>query len=66
MKMLKGLTFTALIALSMVASTSDAFAKESKHGRETAWTDLEDLLLPPGGVTWETTPVGPIGTTWEE
>ena len=63
MKMLKRLTFAGLIALSLLGSTSDAFAKESKHGRETAWTDLDDLLVP-GGVTWELTPV--IETTWEE
>lgn len=34
----KGLAFTALTALSMVASTTDAFAKDARHGRETAWT----------------------------
>lgn len=56
-KMLKGLTFAALIALSMLASTSDAFAKDAKHGRETAWTEpapdfsLEELFT--DGVTWE-------------
>lgn len=55
--MLKGLTFAALIALSMLATTSDAFAKE--HGRETAWTNFEPLpaelqdILEPLGVTWE-------------
>jgi hypothetical protein len=72
-KMLRGLTFSALLALSLFASTSEAFAKDVKNGRETAWTDLadlpivEDLLpLPPGGVTWETAPLDPIGTTWEE
>lgn len=54
----KGLAFTALIALSMLASTGDAFAKDAKHGRETAWTlpapDLglvEELFG--DGVTWE-------------
>lgn len=67
-KMLKGLTFAALIALSMLASASDAFAKDSKHGRETAWTDLPTLpeLL---GVTWEESiPLlpEPIGVPWEE
>jgi len=56
-KMLKGLTFAALIALSMLASTSDAFAKDAKYGRETAWTEpapyvgLEELIS--DGVTWE-------------
>ncbi len=57
-KMLKGLTFATLIALSMLASSSDAFAKDTKHGRETAWTlpspDLglvEEFFT--DGVTWE-------------
>jgi hypothetical protein len=62
-KTLKTLTFAAVMALSLVGSTTDAFAKDVKHGRETAWTDVElpapaDLpeaedLLEPGGVTWE-------------
>jgi len=61
-KLLKGLTLAVVIALSMLASASDAFAKENKHGRETAWTDLgtlpsfEDVVeyvLEPDGVTWE-------------
>jgi len=57
-KMLKGLAITALIALSMLANAGDAFAKDTKHGRETAWTlpapDLglvEEFLG--DGVTWE-------------
>jgi hypothetical protein len=66
MNKLKGLTFAAMIALSLVASTTDAFAKDVKNGRETAWTDLVDLptqvdLPAPldaaniltDGVTWE-------------
>jgi hypothetical protein len=57
-KMLKGLTFAAVLALSMLATTSDAFAKDSKHGRETAWTlPAPDLGLVEEffgeGVTWE-------------
>jgi hypothetical protein len=57
-KMLKGLTFAALLALSMLATTSDAFAKDAKHGRETAWTlpapELNLFLeIPSDGVTWE-------------
>lgn len=55
---LKGLTFSALVALSMLATTSDAFAKDARHGRETAWTlpapDLglvEEFLG--DGVSWE-------------
>jgi hypothetical protein len=67
MKKLKGLAFIAMLALSLVATTTGALAKDAKNGRETAWTDLGTFdLLPPGGVTWENTPVGPIGTTWEE
>jgi hypothetical protein len=57
-KLIKGLAFTGLIALSMLASTSDAFAKDAKHGRETAWTEpAPDLGLVEevfgDGVTWE-------------
>lgn len=42
----------------MLASTSDAFAKDAKHGRETAWTEpAPDLGLVEkvfaDGVTWE-------------
>ena len=57
-KMLKGLTFAAVLALSMLATSGDAFATDAKHGRETAWTlpapDLglvEEFLG--DGVTWE-------------
>lgn len=59
MKKLKGLTFTAVLALSLVASATGALAKDAKNGRETAWTDLGPLVpqeyspLYPGGVTWE-------------
>ena len=68
MKKLKGLVFAAMLALSLVATTSDAFAKDNKHGRETAWT----LPAPEGdlvvsfddGVTWEE--VFDDGVTWEE
>ena len=61
-KMLKGMAFAAMLALSLFATTSDAFAKDAKHGRETAWTDLGALPAPldvqenifePDGVTWE-------------
>ena len=66
---IKGIAVAAMIALSLVASTSGALAKDAKHGRETAWTDLEPLPLPiPLGVTWENVlePIEPIGVTWEE
>jgi hypothetical protein len=58
MRTLKTLTFAAVMALSLMASTTDAFAKDAKHGRETAWTDVEPLpetveIFEPGGVTWE-------------
>lgn len=62
-KLLKGLAFAAMLALSLLASTNDASAKDVKHGRETAWTDLrplpapgdlqENIFEPVGGVTWE-------------
>jgi hypothetical protein len=57
-KMLRGLAFAALIALSLLGTTGDAFAKDAKHGRETAWTlPAPDLGLVEeffgDGVTWE-------------
>jgi len=56
-KLVKGLAVTALIALSMLANTSDAFAKDAKHGRETAWTvpapDFGLVEVFGEGVTWE-------------
>jgi hypothetical protein len=65
---IKGIAVAAMIALSLVASTSSAFAKDAKHGRETAWTDLGPLPIPLG-VTWEESflePIDPVGVTWEE
>ena len=65
MKKMRGLAFASMLALSLVASTSGALAKDAKHGRETAWTDpgpLDD----PQGVTWEISPLEPVGVTWEE
>ena len=58
-KMLKGLAFAALIALSMLANTSDVFAKDARHGRETAWT------LPAPDFSWVVEVVGD-GVTWED
>ena len=56
-KLIKGLAFTALIALSMLVGTGDAFAKDTRHGRETAWTlpapDLGLVEFFGDGVTWE-------------
>jgi len=62
---IKGLTFAAMLALSLVASTGGALAKDAKHGRETAWTDLGPLPIPQG-VTWESGPIETVGVTWEE
>lgn len=45
-KTIKTLTFAVVMVLSLSVSASDAFAKDVKHGRETAWTDLEPLPLP--------------------
>jgi len=47
-----------MLALSLFASTSTAFAKDAKHGRETAWTDL-------GPVPPVENVVNPLGVTWE-
>jgi hypothetical protein len=62
---IKGLAFAAMLALSLVASTTGALAKDAKNGRETAWTDLGPLPIPQG-VTWESSPLEPLGVTWEE
>jgi hypothetical protein len=56
-KTIKGLAIAAMIALTLLAGSSNAFAQDSKSGRETAWT-IEPLpevweLLEPIGVTWE-------------
>ncbi|HJY35411.1 MAG TPA: hypothetical protein VJ260_11185 [Vicinamibacterales bacterium] len=64
-KTIKGLAFAAMLALSLVASTSGALAKDAKAGRETAWTDPGPLPIPQG-VTWEAAPLEPVGVTWEE
>ena len=64
-KTFKGLTFAAMLALSLVATTTGALAKDARHGRETAWTDLGPLPIPQG-VTWETAPLDPVGVTWEQ
>lgn len=66
-KRIKGLALAAMIALSLLASTSNAFAKDAKAGRETAWTAWADLgpVADPQGVTWEWI-LEPVGVTWEE
>jgi hypothetical protein len=64
MNKMRGLAFATMLALSLVASTSGALAKNS--GLETAWTDLGPLLDDPQGVTWETGPLEPVGVTWEQ
>jgi len=64
-KTIKGLTFAAMLALSLVAGTTGALAKDARQGRETAWTDLGPLPIPQG-VTWETAPLDPVGVTWEQ
>jgi hypothetical protein len=58
-KILKGLTLTAMIALSLLASTGNAYAKDAKNGRETAWTDASEPVVDPGN------PIGILGVTWE-
>ena len=65
MNKMRGLTFAATLVLSLVASTSGAQAKDAHSGRETAWTDLGPLPIPQG-VTWESSPLQPLGVTWEE
>ncbi len=61
---IRGLAFAAIIALSLLASTNNAFAQDTKSGRETAWTDLGPVPTLPGGVTWEDV-LDPGGVTWE-
>lgn len=53
-----GLAFAAMIALSLLASGSSAFAQDTKSGRETAWT------IAPLPVVWQL--LEPVGVTWEE
>ena len=65
MNKMRGLTFAAMLALSLVANTSGALAKDDHTARETAWTDLGPIYAPQG-VTWETSPLEPVGVTWEE
>ena len=62
---IKRLAFAAIIALSLLATMNTVFAKDGKHGRETAWTDLEPLPIPVD-VTPENPPFEPLGVTWEE
>ena len=74
-KLFKGLAFTAVIALSMLATTGDAFAKDTRHGRETAWTWTESAWTwTESAWTW-TEPAPDLGlvqeflgdgVTWEE
>jgi hypothetical protein len=66
-KTLKGLAFAAMLALTLLASTTNAFAKDIQVGRETAWTAWADLDLVhgPQDVTWETI-LQPVGVSWEE
>ncbi|TME85887.1 MAG: hypothetical protein E6I44_14830 [Chloroflexi bacterium] len=61
---IKGLAFAAILALSLLASTNNAFAHDTGSGRETAWTDLGPVPTVPGGVTWEDV-LDPGGVTWE-
>ena len=62
---IKGLAFASMLALSLLVSTNSAFAKDTRSGRETAWTDLGPVPTLPAGVTWETI-IQPLGVTWEE
>ena len=62
---IKGLAFASMLALSLLASTNSAFAKDIRSGRETAWTDEGPVPILPGGVTWENV-LEPVGVTWEE
>jgi len=45
------------------STTSEAFARDSKHGRETAWTDLGALPAP---VDVLENVLEHLGVTWEE
>lgn len=60
-KLLKGLAFAAMLALSLLASTNDASAKDVQHGRETAWTVLGTLPAVDGSKA----PIETDGVTWE-
>ena len=64
MKKLTRLAFAAMLALSLIASTTSAVAQDAKNGRETAWTHFRPLL-PPQGQAWDYPPIEPLGVTWE-
>ena len=58
---LRTLIFAATLALTLTANMTGALAKDSKHGRETAWTDWTDVDPLPAPNEWVTE-----GVTWEE
>jgi hypothetical protein len=66
-KSIKGLALAAMIALSLLASASSAFAKDTGTARENAWTAWADVGPLPArqGVTWEWI-LKPVGVSWEE
>lgn len=51
MKVIKGLAFSAILALSLMATTGSAYATSPKTST-------------PAGVTWEGSPTA-LGVTWE-
>ncbi len=57
-KALTRLAFAATLALTLLASTGNAFAKDIPAGRETAWT------VGPAERVWQL--FEPVGVTWEE
>ncbi len=63
-KTLKTITFTATLALSLVASAGASLGRDHAPARETAWTDSG--LADPVGVTWEAIGDRLEGVTWEE
>lgn len=64
-KTITRLAFAAMLALSLLAGAGSAFAKDARGGRETAWTDLGPLPIPQSE-PWQTSPLEPLGVTWEE
>ena len=60
---LTGIVFAALLALSLVATTTDALAASSTHHGGSALFD--QVFVDRGGGLIKPGPIGRLGVTWE-